>query len=50
MMMRAYQMRGTPTTFLIDGLGRLQSHMFGTCTDLALGTAIGALLGELKAS
>jgi thiol-disulfide isomerase/thioredoxin len=48
--MRAYQMRGTPTTILIDGLGRLRSHVFGTSTDLALGAAIGALLGELKAS
>lgn len=50
MTMRAYQMRGTPTTILIDGLGRLRSHVFGTCTDLALGAAIGALLSELKAS
>ncbi|MEW6245669.1 MAG: TlpA disulfide reductase family protein [Nitrospirota bacterium] len=50
MTMRAYQMRGTPTTILIDGLGRRRGQVFGTPTDLALGAAIAGLLGELKAS
>lgn len=49
MTMRAYQMRGTPTTILIDGLGRLRRQVFGSDTDLALGAAIGMLLRELKA-
>lgn len=48
MTMRAYRMRGTPTTILIDGLGRLRRHTFGTETDLVLGAAIGALVAELK--
>ncbi len=50
MTMRAYQMRGTPTTLLIDGHGRLRHHAFGTHSDLALGAAIGQLLSELPAS
>ncbi len=50
MTMRAYQMRGTPTTILIDGQGRLRSQTFGAHSDLALGAAIGQLLSELTAA
>lgn len=45
--MRAYQMRGTPTTILIDGQGQLRSQVFGAHSDLALGAAIGQLISEL---
>lgn len=44
--MRAYAMRGTPTTVLIDAQGRLRWQMFGVCEDLVLGAEIGALLAE----
>lgn len=50
MTMRAYQMRGTPTTILIDGQGQVRSHVFGAHADLALGAAIGLLLSELQVS
>ncbi len=35
--MRAYGMRGTPTTVLIDALGRLRRQVFGAHDDLLLG-------------
>ncbi len=47
--MRKYSMRGTPTTLVIDSIGRLRAHIFGQHDDLRLGAVIGRLLGE-KAS
>lgn len=47
--MRAYQMRGTPTTVLIDRQGRLRAHAFGHFPDLRLGANLSALLGETAA-
>jgi hypothetical protein len=44
--MRAYDMRGTPTTLLIDRQGRLRLHQFGHLDDLRLGAAIATLLAE----
>lgn len=44
--MRAYKMRGTPTTILIDREGRLRRHAFGHLPDLQLGAEIMALLTE----
>jgi peroxiredoxin len=44
--MRAYGMQGTPTLVLIDGVGRIRAHHFGTVTDLELGVEIGQLLAE----
>lgn len=48
--MRAYGMRGTPTTVLIDGEGRLRRQVFGVHDDLALGAELGMLIAELEAS
>lgn len=48
--MRAYQMRGTPTTLLIDRAGRLRRHGFGHMPDLQLGAELMALVGETGAS
>ncbi|MCA8886892.1 MAG: TlpA family protein disulfide reductase [Hyphomonadaceae bacterium] len=44
--MRAYAMRGTPTTLLIDRQGRLRRHAFGHLPDLQLGAELMTLLGE----
>ena len=44
--MRAYEMRGTPTTLLIDREGLLRQHKFGHLPDLQLGAEIMALVGE----
>lgn len=44
--MRAYAMRGTPTTILIDAEGHLRQQVFGACDDLWLGAEIGMLLAE----
>ncbi|HCK85126.1 MAG TPA: alkyl hydroperoxide reductase [Hyphomonadaceae bacterium] len=44
--MRAYEMRGTPTTLLIDREGKLRTHAFGHLPDLQLGAEITALLAE----
>lgn len=44
--MRAYALRGTPSTVLIDRNGRVRSSTLGTLDDLTLGTAIGRLLAE----
>lgn len=41
--MGRYQMRGTPTTIVIDQAGRIVEHAFGQVDDLALGLLIGAL-------
>ena len=44
--MRRYQLRGTPSTLVIDRVGRLRLSHFGTVDDLALGVLLGRLLGE----
>lgn len=44
--MRAYQMRGTPTTLVIDRTGRLRAQRFGHVDDIALGAQLGALMVE----
>ncbi|MEW6434373.1 MAG: redoxin domain-containing protein [Myxococcota bacterium] len=44
--MRAYAMRGTPTTVLIDAQGRVRQHVFGAHDDLLLGAEVGLLLAE----
>lgn len=44
--MRAYEMRGTPTTLLIDRQGRLRTHAFGHLSDLQLGAELATLIGE----
>jgi len=44
--MRAYGMRGTPTTILIDAHGYIRRTVFGVHDDLSLGADIGKLLGE----
>lgn len=44
--MRAYAMRGTPTTLLFDAEGQLRRQVFGTYDDLVLGSDIGALITE----
>jgi peroxiredoxin len=41
-----YEMRGTPTTVLIDRHGRLRAHHFGAVDDMALGRAITQLAME----
>jgi len=48
--MRAYGLRGTPSTVLIDGEGTIRAEHFGVHDDLALGAAIGVLVAELGAS
>ncbi len=47
--MRAYGMRGTPTTLLYDRTGRLRLHEFGHVEDMRLGAAIMAVLGDGEA-
>lgn len=42
--MAAYHMQGTPTTILVDRVGRLARQTFGRVNELALGADIGALL------
>jgi len=44
--MRAYGLRGTPSTVLIDAAGAIRAEYFGVHDDLALGAAIGALVTE----
>lgn len=44
--MRAYEMRGTPTTLLFDREGRLRHHAFGHVPDLQLGSELMALVEE----
>lgn len=45
--MKAYAMRGTPTTVLIDAEGRVRSHVFGIHDDLRLGAELQTLLLEV---
>jgi peroxiredoxin len=44
--MERYEMRGTPTTILIDRKGMLRKHQFGHVPDLQLGAEIMALVKE----
>jgi hypothetical protein len=46
--MKAYAMRGTPTTLLIDAEGRLREQVFGVHDDLLLGASIARLLVEAE--
>ncbi len=46
--MRAYGMRGTPTTVLIDARGRLRRQVFGAHDDLLLGAELQTLLLEAE--
>ncbi len=46
--MRAYAMRGTPTTLLIDRTGVLRRHAFGHVPDLRLGAEIAALVADRR--
>jgi hypothetical protein len=45
--MRAYDMQGTPTTLLIDRVGRLRKHQFGAESDKQLIGEIDLLLAEV---
>ena len=45
--MRAYGMRGTPTSLLIDAEGRLRKQVFGVHDDLLLGAELQTLLAEI---
>lgn len=44
-----YQMRGTPSTVLIDRDGRLRGHHFGAVEDMAIASAVTRLLDEAPA-
>lgn len=44
--MRAYAMRGTPTTLLIDAQGRRRAQRFGVHDDLLLGAELRTLILE----
>lgn len=44
--MRAYGMRGTPTTLLYDRAGQLRLHQFGHIEDMALGASIVAAMAS----
>jgi len=44
--MRAYGMRGTPTTLLFDAQGCLREHHFGAIGDLVIGAQVATLLAE----
>ena len=46
--MRAYSMRGTPTTTLVDMRGYIRHMVFGAYDDLRLGADIAALLAEIR--
>lgn len=46
--MRAYQMRGTPTTVLIDATGRVRHQTFGAHDDLVLGAQLARLIVEAE--
>jgi len=48
--MRAYGMRGTPTTLLYDRAGVLRLHHFGHVDDLALGASVMAALAGVADS
>jgi peroxiredoxin len=44
--MERYKMRGTPSLILIDKLGLVRKHTFGSVDDLRIGAEIGALTQE----
>lgn len=44
--MARYQLRGTPSTLLVDRQGRLRHSIFGAADDLVLGALIGELAAE----
>ena len=44
--MRQYELQGTPSTLLLDRMGRLRLHRFGQLDELSLGVALGSLLAE----
>ena len=44
--MARYQLRGTPTTLLLDRAGRLRHSVLGSLDDLTLGAHLGRLLSE----
>jgi peroxiredoxin len=46
--MKAYAMRGTPTTVLIDAQGRIRQQIFGAHDDLQLGVELQKLLHEAE--
>ncbi|HEX7321882.1 MAG TPA: TlpA disulfide reductase family protein [Mycobacterium sp.] len=46
MTMRRYRLEGTPSTLLIDRVGRLRFSHLGAVDDLALGALLGQLLTE----
>ncbi len=48
--MRAYGMRGTPTTVLIDARGKLRQQVFGAHDDLLLGAELQTLLLEAEST
>lgn len=48
--MTAYQMRGTPTSILIDRNGFVRKHKFGSQEDMVLGAEIMSLLREEKSA
>jgi hypothetical protein len=48
--MRAYGLRGTPSTVLIDAAGAIRAEHFGVLDDLVLGASVGALVAELSAA
>lgn len=48
--MRAYAMRGTPTTVLIDAHGQLRQQIFGVHDDLLLGAELGLIREQVTCS
>lgn len=44
--MSRYQLRGTPSTLLVDRSGRLRHSVLGSMDDLTLGSHLGQLLAE----
>ena len=44
--MQRYELRGTPSTLVIDKAGQLRLSHFGKLDDLALGSVLGRLLDE----
>lgn len=48
--MRTYGLQGTPSTLLIDRLGRLRLSAFGIVDDLRLGAQLGQLVAEPSGS
>lgn len=44
--MTAYQLRGTPSTILIDRMGQLRQQHFGRVNDMALGAEIMSMVAD----